>query len=177
MSNTSKKLNLGCGTDIKEGWVNLDSVKLPGVDIVHNIEDIPLPFGGSEFDEILCQDVLEHVEYIPILKDLYRILKEGGKLGIRVPHFTSVNNFIDPQHKKRFSVRTFEFFVKNSERRKYYTDFLFDRISSRKITFEPKMINFLGPIVNINYRTMVFYEDSCISNIFSAQNIIVELIK
>ena len=84
-----KKLNLGSGKDIKQGWVNLDSAKLPGVDVVHDIEKLPLPFKDSEFDEILCQDVLEHIEYIPILKDIHRILKMGGKLKIRVPHFTN----------------------------------------------------------------------------------------
>ena len=112
-----KKLNLGSGKDIKDGWVNLDSAKLPGVDIVHDIEKLPLPFGDNEFNEILCQDILEHIEYIPVLKDIHRILKKGGKLTIRVPHFTSKSNFIDPTHKKRFSIYTFEMFCKNSPMR------------------------------------------------------------
>ena len=37
-----QKLNLGCGTEIKKGWVNLDSVALAGVDVVHDIEKLPL---------------------------------------------------------------------------------------------------------------------------------------
>jgi predicted SAM-dependent methyltransferase len=46
------KLNLGCGKDIRKGWTNLDCVNLPGVDIVHNINYLPLPFNDNEFDEI-----------------------------------------------------------------------------------------------------------------------------
>src|SRR4051812_1511318 len=72
-----KKLNIGCGTDTKEGWVNLDAAGLPGVDVVHDIEKLPLPFADDSFDEILAQDVLEHVEYVPVLQDLRRILKKG----------------------------------------------------------------------------------------------------
>ena len=37
------KLHLGCGTDIRAGWVNLDCAKLPGVDIVHDLNVLPLP--------------------------------------------------------------------------------------------------------------------------------------
>jgi ubiquinone/menaquinone biosynthesis C-methylase UbiE len=75
---------------------------------------VPLPFKNEEFNEILCQDILEHTDYVPILRELHRILKPGGKLIIRVPHFTSRNNFIDPTHKKLFSINTFDFFVKDS---------------------------------------------------------------
>src|SRR3989338_8456713 len=135
----TKRLNLGCGENIKEGWVNLDSAALPGVDVVHDIEKIPFPFKDGEFDEILCRDVLEHVEYIPVLRELYRILKPGGVLRVQVPHFTSRNNFVDPTHKKMFSVSTFDFFVKGTSKfaeRAYYFDFSFSGIKSSRITFK-----------------------------------------
>ena len=110
------KLNLGCGENIKEGWVNLDSAALPGVDVTHDIEKIPFPFKDGEFDEILCRDVLEHVEYIPTLRELHRILKPGGVLRIQVPHFTSRNNFVDPTHRRMFSISTFDFFAAGTPR-------------------------------------------------------------
>jgi hypothetical protein len=40
------KLNLGCGRDIKQGFVNLDYMPLPGVDVVADLErcaDTKLP--------------------------------------------------------------------------------------------------------------------------------------
>lgn len=183
----SKKLNLGCGKDIKPGWVNLDSAKLSGVDVVWDIEKLPLPFGNEEFDEILANDILEHVEYIPVLLDLHRILKSGGKLEIRVPHFTSVDNFADPTHKKMFSVLTFTFFAENPAVRKlaereYYFDFHFKKIARVKITFEHGSRLFLfnrliEPLVNINLKMQYFYEATALSRLFPAKNIIVKLIK
>ncbi len=180
-----KKLNLGCGTDIKKGWVNLDSAAVAGVDIVHNIEKLPLPFEKEEFDEILAQDVLEHVEYIPVLKDLHRILKKDGILTIRVPHFTSKNNYIDPTHKKRFSINTFDFFVHNTklgEKREYYFDFMFSEIKSRHITFErSSRIYFYNRVierlVNRSYRIQQFYESTGLSRLFPAENILMVLKK
>ena len=181
------KLNLGSGKDIKEGWVNLDSANLPGVDVVHDIEKLPLPFGSGEFEGILCQDILEHMEYVPILKDLHRILKPGGKLIIRVPHFTSKNNFIDPTHKKRFSIYTFEMFVKDSphakaKERDYYFDFHFSKLNSVKITFDHSARWFfynrlVESLVNLSTTTKFIYESTGLAYDFPAQNIIIELIK
>ena len=37
----SNKLHIGCGHDIKEGWVNHDLAQLPGVDIVHDLNSFP----------------------------------------------------------------------------------------------------------------------------------------
>ena len=46
------KLNLGCGRDIREGYVNLDKAGLDGVDVVHDLNVFPYPFEDNEFDEI-----------------------------------------------------------------------------------------------------------------------------
>lgn len=180
-----RKLNLGCGKDIKSDWINLDSADILGVDVVHDIEKLPLPFQNEEFDEILAQDVLEHVEYIPVLKDIQRILKTGGLLTIRVPHFTSKNNYIDPTHKKRFSINTFDFFVANTklgEKREYYFDFMFSTIFSRRITFERSSRiffynRFVEPLVNRSLNTQQFYESSGLSRLFPAENILITLQK
>ncbi len=187
--NNTKKLNLGCGIDIKPGWINLDSIAIPGVDVVHDIEHLPLPFANKEFDEILAQDVLEHVNYTPVLKDLHRILKKGGALHIRVPHFTSKNNFVDPTHKKMFSVSTCDFFVKSAaaskhieKERAYYFDFAFEKKSHCRITFEKSSrIFFYNRVAewffNLSPRMQIFYESTGLSREFPAENIVVELMK
>src|SRR5215469_13722542 len=82
------KINFGCGTDIREGWINLDVAALPGVDIVHDLNQLPLPFDSETAEQILSLDILEHLDYIPFLKECHRILRPGGQVHISVPHFT-----------------------------------------------------------------------------------------
>ena len=186
---TKKKLNVGCGRDSRVGWVNLDASPLPGVDVVHDLESLPLPFADEEFDEILCQDVLEHIEYIPVLKELHRILKKGGTIVIRVPHFTSRNNFVDPTHRKLFSVDTWEFFVSSGSShmqhlqpvRAYYFDFAFSGIESRVLSFEGRRELFyhriVGWFVNRSPSAQTLYESSFLSRLVPAENLLVKLRK
>jgi SAM-dependent methyltransferase len=177
-----RKLNLGCGSDIKNGYINLDCVDLPGVGVVHDIERLPLPFPNKYFDEIRCDNILEHVDYIPVLGELYRVLKTGGRLKIRVPHFSSHTSFGDPTHKKFFSSITFEFFIRSSRFKKdYYFDFHFSVISRRKIRFSKKGIfwgnRLIEPLVNCSSKMQIFYESSFMCRLFPANDVTVELIK
>jgi predicted SAM-dependent methyltransferase len=55
-----KKLNLGCGKEILEGYTNLDAIKLEGTDVVYDLNKFPYPFADNYFDEILAKSVLEH---------------------------------------------------------------------------------------------------------------------
>ncbi len=185
-----RKLNVGCGRDVRSGWVNLDAVALPGVDVVHDLATLPLPFQDSEFDVIGCQDVLEHLDYVPVLRELYRILKTGGELQVRVPHFTSRNNFVDPTHRRQFSVDTWEFFGTTGGGhmahlhpvRAYYFDFCFASIVERKITFETgsALLALNGLVekwVNRTPRRQALYESSVLSRLFPAENIEIRLRK
>ncbi|PLW95191.1 MAG: hypothetical protein C0592_00590 [Marinilabiliales bacterium] len=177
-----QKLNLGCGTDIKEGWVNLDVSPLEGVDVVHDVNTLPLPFEDELFDYILCQDILEHIEYIPVLKELHRIMKKGGIIEIRVPHFTSRINYIDPTHKKRFSIETFDFFTSKAPNgRDYYFDFHFEKVIYKQIWFYKKGLFFgnylFEPFINAGNRMRMYYEASFLSRLFPCANIRVKLQK
>lgn len=182
---TPKRLHLGCGTNIKKGWINLDKAALPGVDVVHDIEQLPLPFADGSFDEILCEDILEHVAFISVLRELHRIAASGGTIAIRVPHFTSRNNFVDPTHRVLFSSSTFDFFVQDSARRRerpYYFDFSFSAMSECRITFaSPHESKFFlpNPIVahwvNKSAHRRELYEATFLSRFFPAQNIVLTL--
>jgi len=160
------KLNLGCGNKILEGYINLDINKGKGVDIVHDLNELPLPFENEIFDYILCRDVLEHVNYLPLMDELYRILKIGGKLKIKVPHFTSKITFGDPTHINQFSFITFYYFVDSGEFAYNRNINLFSRINIR-IGFEKSnkiflrfFYKFLENWVNKSYRHQRFYENS-----------------
>jgi len=179
MKEKAKKLNLGCGYNIRPGWINLDIKKLPGVDVICDIEQGKLPFCNETFDEVLADGILEHVEYIPVVKELHRVLKTGGCVTIIVPHFTSRYNYIDPTHKKVFSFQTFEFFT-SENRRNYYFDFHFSKVSETKIVFETKQLPFnflIESLVNLHYRIKQIYEATFLCRFFPAAAIIVKLIK
>lgn len=179
-------LNLGCGTDIRPGWVNLDSSSaIPGVDVVHDLDTLPLPFPSERFTHILAQDVLEHLQDpVGTLRELHRILRVGGRLTIRVPHFTSRNNWTDPTHRNRFAIEWFDFFVQGSRRkqeRPYYFDFAFSRCVEERITFEgvtPWTLwnPVLGWLVNGSRRLRSAYERTPL-RVFPADNIVVVLEK
>nr|WP_319540024.1 methyltransferase domain-containing protein [uncultured Methanospirillum sp.] len=109
--NNIEKLNIGCGTDIKDGWINLDGKNLPGVDIVHDLEVFPWPFVDNQFDEIYMKDVLEHLpNTIQTLEEIYRITKLHGKIFIAVPYWNSWEAITDPTHIKHFNEYSFDFF-------------------------------------------------------------------
>ena len=89
------KLHLGCGEKILDGFINVDSRKLNGVDIVDDIKSLE-SFGSETAELIYASHVLEHVgrrEYIGVLKRWCEILKPGGKLRIAVPDFESVAEY------------------------------------------------------------------------------------
>ena len=176
------KLNLGCGNDIKKGWINLDFVNRKGVDIIHDLNILPLPFEDKLFDVVLSQDILEHINFIPIMNEIYRILKPKGILKIRCPHFTSKLNFQDPTHINQFSLKTFDYFIKNklfiNERGVKY----FLKIKIRRITFEKGSFylrifnNLLERWINKSEKHQNLYESSFL-RIFPAMNIEIVLIK
>lgn len=110
------KLNIGCGKDIRRGienWVNADYHKLPGVDMVCNIRK-PLPFKDNEFEFVLCSHIIEHItpeEKIPVITELWRITKAGGRIEIMCPNYTDMNAYTDPTHLSFWTVHTFDYFV------------------------------------------------------------------
>jgi len=102
------RLNLGCGKDIKEGYINIDIVDYGG-NMIHDINTFPYPFGENYFDEIYASHVLEHLNsFHNIITELYRILKPNGLLIVYAPFFLNTKYFGEPDHKIPFSIRTFD---------------------------------------------------------------------
>ena len=178
-----ERLNLGSGTDIRPGWVNLDIAPLPGVDVVHDLSELPLPFPDESFSEIVAKDILEHLDWIPVMRELHRILRPGGRLKVTSPHFTSPATWIDPTHRTSFSIETFEFFARDGRfgGRGYYFDFAFERVESARITFHRyrwQPWNYLvEPLVNAGPRARTYYEETFLSRLFPAANVEVTLLR
>lgn len=171
-----KKLNLGCGGDIKKGYINLDMRKAPGVDIVHDLNKFPYPFEDNEFDEIVAYNILEHVDnMLKTMEELHRILKQGGKLDIITPHYNGPMAWGNPEHRRGYGHDTFFYFVKGYAGKEKYTEQQFSRCRA-KLLFGKKfqIWNWIvEPIANLFPH---FYEDTPFS-IFPAQGVRAILIK
>jgi len=79
------KLNLGCGDEILEGYVNCD---LYGdkADMIFDAATIPFP--DNSINEIRAYHLIEHfnfMEGLQVLKEWFRVLKPEGKLVLETP--------------------------------------------------------------------------------------------
>ena len=109
-----KKLDVGCGSRKRRGFIGMDVVAIPGVDIVHDMNVAPWPVEGNTVEEVVFDDVLEHSkDFLTILSEVYRVSKNGCQVRISVPHFSSDNMYTDPTHTTFFSTRTFNYFDKS----------------------------------------------------------------
>jgi predicted SAM-dependent methyltransferase len=84
-----RKLNLGCGYDKRDGFLNVDSDPNCRPDMLVDVLD-PSTLPSGHFDEILALDVLEHlprVETDRALQEWTRLLRPGGTIRIRVPSY------------------------------------------------------------------------------------------
>src|SRR6266516_3249307 len=83
-----KRLNWGCGSNPRPGWINSDSKDLPGIDIVGDIRD-GLPLTTDSIEYAVSIHALQEVPYadlIPVLEELRRVLKRGGVLRLGLPN-------------------------------------------------------------------------------------------
>jgi SAM-dependent methyltransferase len=115
------KLNLGCGQNKLDGYLNVDKYDACEPDQVADLEVMPWPFADDSADEIMLTHVLEHLGretdvFLGIIKELYRVLKPGGQVQIRVPHPRSEGYLGDPTHVRPVSPTIMSLFSKRNNR-------------------------------------------------------------
>lgn len=93
------KLNLGCGYDLKDGFLNIDILPIPGV----RRGDIRLkwPFTSGSVSSIESKDLLPCLtmpERLHFLNEAWRVLKVGGQMMISVPGRGSNRAYMDPTY-------------------------------------------------------------------------------
>lgn len=113
------ELLLGCGNNrekrigfemIEQSWFELVTLDIDPdchPDVLHDMNEIPLPFDDNMFHEIHAYDVLEHVGFqgdwrffFNQFEDFWRILKPGGYLIGTVPMWHNVWAWADPGHRR-----------------------------------------------------------------------------
>lgn len=133
-----KKLNIGCGKDIRPGYVNVDIIEHEGVDVCCDIEKV-LPFEDNSIDEILLYHVLEHIDnFDALLDEIWRIAKDEALVKIIVPYYRNKNAFTDPHHKRFFTEDTFNYWISDRKERLSYD-------TGSKVLFELKNMELVFP--------------------------------
>lgn len=102
------KLNLGSGYKRIDGFLNVDDDPLTNPDVNINLDDvnIKLPFDDNSVDEVIAHHILEHIGdgFIPLMKELYRVMKHGAILDVVAPHHNHEVYYGDPTHKRPITV-------------------------------------------------------------------------
>lgn len=99
-----KKLNFGCGRDIKEGWDNVDIQKSPKITKSFDFDKFPYPLKENMYDYVFLSNILEHLDKPDkVMNELWRIAKPKGIIKIITPHYTNKGVYVDLQHKHFFN--------------------------------------------------------------------------
>jgi SAM-dependent methyltransferase len=144
---TKKILNLGAGNRIIEGADNHDLTKhRDEINLVFDLNNINNGFNNgwnSElhqiglsyqdykngyYDEIQFISVIEHLNITPIqaLNECWHLLKPGGVLVVKYPHYTSPSAYHDPTHKHWLTEHSLDYVDPSTQFGKdynYYTPF------------------------------------------------------
>lgn len=95
---TPLRLNLGCGGDYRDGWVNVDASRVVGADIVQDLDETPWPWDDDGAAHIAARHVFEHLEDPQAaFAECARILRPGGTLAWTYP--IGHTRFEDTTHK------------------------------------------------------------------------------
>lgn len=82
------KLNIGCGNQRLEGYINIDKYPTDAADII--CPSCELKNADNSVDEIFSSHMIEHLTGCDLhltMLEWFRVLKSGGKLIVRCPNF------------------------------------------------------------------------------------------
>jgi SAM-dependent methyltransferase len=95
------RLDVGCGSHKQEGFVGMDRRRLPGVDIVHDIEDTPWPLPDNCCTAVVLSHVWEHItpkHTLAVMEEIHRICRDGASVFISAPYAMGSRYMQDPTH-------------------------------------------------------------------------------
>lgn len=109
------QLDIGCGQNKQPNFIGLDIRPLPGVDIVHDVEQYPWPLPDDCITQAICSHLVEHISpqkfgFINFMDEIWRVMKPGGRLAIICPHGNSQGFLQDPTHCNPCNETTWAYF-------------------------------------------------------------------
>jgi len=96
------------------GWINVDQVALPGVDLTADLSALRenrLPFDENSVDQFMMSHVIEHItDTLSLMQELHRIAKPDATITIRCPYGSSDDAWEDPTHVRAYFIQSFGYF-------------------------------------------------------------------
>jgi len=114
------RLDIGCGSNKQPGFVGIDMLDLPGVDIVWDLETTPWPLPDECVTTAIASHVLEHIDphkgvFINVMDEIWRVVKPRGQFAFVVPHASSHGYAQDPTHCNMINETTMHYFDPDPE--------------------------------------------------------------
>ncbi len=112
---THININLGSGDAPIHGFINVDMVERPGVDVIWDLEKFPWPFPDNCVDLIIASQLVEHIDphkgvFIKFMDEAWRVCKTKGQLVIATPYGASAAYMQDPSHCNPCNEMTWAYF-------------------------------------------------------------------
>jgi len=106
---TVMKLNLGCCDRPLPGFLNVDVIPAPGVEVADLRQ--PWPWENDSVDHVRALDIIEHLpDKVFTMNELWRVLKPGGTAEIVVPTTDGPGAWQDPTHVSFWNRRSFLYY-------------------------------------------------------------------
>ena len=112
------KLNLGCSSNLRDGFVNVDIV--PPCDVFADLNN-HWPWDTSSVNYVLGIDIIEHLLNKTLtLNELWRVLVPGGIAELEVPTTNGECAFADPTHVSFWNRASFHYYTSGHPYRAQY---------------------------------------------------------
>lgn len=108
------RLDLGCGVTKGAGFIGVDAIDGPAVDVVGDVLDVLRTLDDDSVDEVYSSHLFEHIDDLSaLMTELERVLAVGGRLRVVVPHFSNAYFYSDPTHRRPFGLYTFSYYAED----------------------------------------------------------------
>jgi predicted O-linked N-acetylglucosamine transferase (SPINDLY family)/SAM-dependent methyltransferase len=104
------RVDLGCGENKPDGYLGVDSIPGPQVDLVADLTRF-FPFRDSSVDYLRAHDAIEHwPDRLQTMNEIWRVCRDGATVDLRVPSTDGRGAFQDPTHVSFWNINSFLYY-------------------------------------------------------------------